>query len=30
MPTKYTMTDKDYQQTSQEETIKDEIDTVTP
>ena len=30
MPTKYTMTDKDYQQTSQEETINDEIDTVTP
>ncbi len=30
MPTKYTMTDKDYQQTSQEETINDEIDRVTP
>ncbi len=30
MPTKYTMTDKDYQQTSQEETINDEIDMVTP
>ncbi len=30
MPTKYTMTDKDYQQTSQEETINNEIDTVTP
>ena len=30
MPTKYAMTDKDYQQTSQEETINDEIDTVTP
>ncbi len=30
MPTKYTTTDKDYQQTSQEETINDEIDMVTP
>ena len=30
MPTKYTMTDKDYQKTSQEETINDEIDMVTP
>ena len=30
MSTKYTMTDKDYQQTSQEETINDEIDMVTP
>ncbi len=30
MPTKYTMTDKNYQKTSQEETINDEIDTVTP
>ncbi len=30
MPTKYTMTDKDYQQISQEETSNNEIDTVTP
>ena len=30
MPTKCTMTDKDYQQTSQEETISDEIDMITP
>ena len=30
MPTKYTMTDKDYQQTSQKETINDEIDMVPP
>ena len=30
MPTKYTMTDKNYQEISQDETINDEIDTVTP
>jgi hypothetical protein len=29
-PTKYTMTDKNYQEISQNETINDEIDTVTP